>query len=53
MKKLSGEKIAGQFSVEIASQQLLFTWNIVFGGLNRVKTKSEFLNRILKFHAES
>ena len=29
MKKL---KIAGQFSVEIVSEQLLFTWNIVFGG---------------------
>ena len=38
--------------MEIASEQLLFTWNIVFGGLNRVKTKSEFLNRILKFHVK-
>ena len=53
MKKLKWLKNCWAIFCEIASEQLLFTWNIVFGGLNRVKTKSEVLNRILKFHAES
>ena len=38
MKKFKCLKIAGQFSVEIATEKLLTTWNIVFGcPLNRSK----------------
>lgn len=38
VKKFKRLKIAGQFYVEIASEKLLFTWNIVFGcPLNRSK----------------
>ena len=51
MKKLKWLKNCWVIFCGVASEQLLFTWNIVFGDLNRVKTKSEFLSHIPKFHA--
>ena len=53
MKRLKWLKNCWAIFCGNCSEQLLFTWNIVSGGLNRVKTKSEFLNRIPKFYPES
>ena len=46
VKKFKWLKIAGQFSVEIASEKLLTTWNIVFGCLLSRSKLNQYLTTV-------